>query len=64
MWEIILDLRATVARLEKRCAGLEKRCAQLEAENKDLKEQLRESKRAKAPFTKGQRKPRSQTART
>jgi predicted transcriptional regulator len=49
MWEIILDLRATVARLEKRCA-------KLEADNKALTEQLRDSKRAKAPFTKGQRK--------
>jgi transposase len=49
MWEIILDLRATVERLEKRCA-------KLEAENKALNEQLRESKRAKAPFTKGKRK--------
>lgn len=50
MWEIILDLRATVARLEKRVADLE-------AENKQLKEELRESKRAKAPFSKGKTKP-------
>jgi transposase len=50
MWETILDLRARMARLELRCA-------KLEAENKDLKEQLRESKRAKAPFSKGKRKP-------
>jgi len=50
MWEIILDLRATVSRLEEKISLLEK-------ENQALKEELRDSKRAKAPFSKGTRKP-------
>jgi hypothetical protein len=48
MLELILDLRAMVVRLEKPVA-------ELEVENKQPKDQLRESKRSKAFFTKGRR---------